>query len=128
MKGLNPTAESAFVDASVLQDSNDLTGALRLFRRAVELDGADPRYWVALGVCLSKLRHWSESAKALQRGVNLKPHYAEADARLFLAEALLASGDRKRAREQLEHIIGMRPSYPSYDRVIDEARRKLAEL
>ncbi len=114
--------------ATALQEGNDLTGALRLFRRAVELDGADPRYWIALGVCLSKLRHRTEAAKALQRGVNLRPHYAEADARLALAEVLLASGDRKLAREQFEHVIGMSPSYPSYDRPIKEARRKLAEL
>jgi Flp pilus assembly protein TadD len=124
---LNTEAESVFVDASARQVNDDLTAALRLFRRAVELDGADPKYWIALGVCLSKLRHWSEAAKALQRGVGLKPHYAEADARLFLAEALLSSGDRKRAREQFQHIVGMERSYPSYDRPMDEARRRLGE-
>lgn len=94
----------------------------------MDLDGADPRYWIALGVCLLKLRHWSQAAKALQQGIDLKPRYAEADSRLFLAEALVASGDRKRAGEQFEHVVGMKPSYPSYDRPIDEARRKLAEL
>lgn len=127
MRHVNPAAESAFADASALQDK-DLPGALTLFRRAVELDSAEPRYWIALGVCLSRLRHWSEAAKALQRGVDLKPHYGEADARLMLAEALLASGNRKRARQQFQHIIEMKPSYPSYDRPIDEARRKLADL
>lgn len=94
----------------------------------MELDGAEPRYWIALGVCLSKLHHWSEAVKALQRGVDLKPHYAEADARLWLGEALLASGDRNRAREQFEHVAGMQPSYPSHDRPMRAARKRLAEL
>jgi len=66
--------------------------------------------------------------EVLTRGVALKPHYAEADARLFLAEALKSNGNAKLAREQLEIVASMEPSYPSYDEPIDEATRQLAAM
>jgi uncharacterized protein HemY len=81
-----------------------------------------------LGLALTKLRHWSQAVEVLTRGVALRPHYAEADARLFLAEALKSNGDRRLAREQLEIIASMEPSYPSYELPIDEAKRQLAAM
>lgn len=83
---------------------------------------------VRRALALIEHHRWSEAVKALQRGVDLKPHYGEADARLFLGEALLASGDRSRAREQFERVVRMEPSYPSHNRPMEAARRKLAEL
>ena len=122
------TAEKAFKEGWRLQEHGDLPGALVCFRRAVDLDNSDSRYWISLGVCLLRLRHWGQSVEALNRGIELKPHYAEADARMFLAEALSNAGDLKRAREQLEVVTSMEPSYPSYDAPILEAKKLLASM
>jgi len=92
------------------------------------LDPSDARYQISLGVCLLQLRHWDEAVKALSRGVELKPHYAEADARLFLAEALANAGDLARAQEQLKVVASMEPSYPSYDKPMAEAKKRLASV
>jgi len=119
-------AETAFQEGIRLKQAGDIPAAITCFRRAAELDESDPRYWVSLGVALSELHQWSEAVKVLTIGVGLKPHYAEADARLFLAEALKASGDAELARKQLEIIASMEPSYPSYALPIDEAKRQLA--
>jgi tetratricopeptide (TPR) repeat protein len=111
-----------------LEQQGDLPRALVSFRRAVELDDTDSRYWLSVGVCLLKLHHWSEAAKALTRGIDLKPHYAEADARLFLAEAFVGGGELNRAREQYRIVASMEPSYPSYDKPMLEATKRLAEM
>ena len=120
--------DTLFWRAVSLEKSGDFAAALAEFRSAIVVAPTDPRCWVAFGRCLMRLRHWSEAIDALSRGINLKPHYAEADARLFLAEALLNAGDTKRARFELEHIAAMEPSYPSYDLPIKEARERLGKL
>ena len=120
------TAAQVFEEAVQLQGDGDLPKALVCFLHAVDLDASDSRYWLSLGVCLLRLRHWNEAAMALSRGIELKPHYAEADARLFLAEALSNAGEIARAREQLLVVASMEPSYPSYDKPMLEARKLLA--
>jgi hypothetical protein len=57
----------------------------------------------------------------------LNPHYAEADARLFLAEAYEKAGDILHAKEQWTLVSGMKGSYPSYDQPMAVARKKLME-
>ena len=123
MTQVNAAAELEFKEGCSLAEGGDLPAALNRYRAAIDLDDTDPRYWLGLGVALSKLRHWSEAVDALATGVALKPHYAEADARLFLADALIAAGHQKLALEQLEIISRMEPSYPS-----DDAKRRLTEL
>ena len=125
---MTSAADQRFAEALRLEEQGDLPRALASFRRAVELDDTDPRYWISLGVCLSKLRHWSEAAKALTRGIDLKPHDAEADARLLLAEALAGGGELNRAREQYRMDASMEPSYPSYDKPMLAAKKRLAEM
>jgi tetratricopeptide (TPR) repeat protein len=122
------TAEEAIADAIRLESAGDIPSALINYRRAAELDGADPRRWISLGVCLSKLKRWPDAAAALEKGIALKPRHAEADARFFLAEALAASGQIARAREQFEIVAAMAPSYPSYELPITEAKSRLAKL
>jgi Flp pilus assembly protein TadD len=123
---MTPEAERAYSKAIRLAHVGDHASALRWFRRATEFDGNDPRYWIGLGVCLIKLHHWDQAVVAVQRGLDLHPHYAEADARLFLAEALIGAGQVNKARTQLKIVAGMKSSYPSYDHPITEARRRLA--
>jgi tetratricopeptide (TPR) repeat protein len=100
---------------------------LKAARESVERDRADPRHWISLGVVLIMLRHWDEAIKSLRRGLSLKPAYAEADARLFLAEALEGAGKLTEARCEWHAVIKMEPSYPSYGEPMDDARRKLSE-
>jgi Flp pilus assembly protein TadD len=122
------TAAQEFSAGSRLQEAGDFPKALVHLRRAVDLDECDSRHWISLGVCLLQLRHWNQAVDALSRGIALEPHYAEADARMFLAEALANAGDLKQAREQLEIVASMEPSFPSYEEPMIEANKLLASL
>ena len=66
-----------------------------------------------------------EAIKALAHGIELKPHYAEADARLLLAESFLAAGQKRTAIEQWKIIVNLASEYPSYEKPIDEAKQQL---
>jgi Flp pilus assembly protein TadD len=120
------TAEDSFQEALSLEASGDLAGAVAAFARATKLDGSDPRFWISRGVALLKLRHLEEAIRRLRTGVDLKPHYGEADARVFLAEALWLAGQRREAEQQWLHVSRMAPMYPGYRTPIDEAKRRLA--
>lgn len=118
--------EAAYTKAMAIESQGRYGEAAAAYK-ALVLHAEDPRFFIAYGVCLQHLGHWRESARQLQRGVDLKPHYGEGDARLFLAESLLRSGARKKAVEQWRRVAAMAPEYPSYDAVPDEAKRKLRE-
>jgi tetratricopeptide (TPR) repeat protein len=89
---MSKDAQAAFQTALFLEESGDLPGATAEYARATDLDGTDPRFWIARGVALLQLRHHDEAARCLITGIDLKPHYGEADARVFLADALWQSG------------------------------------
>jgi len=110
----------------VKKQSARVAEELKTAREAVKAEPSDPRHWIALGVVLLELRHWDESIRALRRGIELKPAYAEADARLFLADALEGAGRRKEARREWETVLQMEPCYPSHEEPMHTARRKLA--
>src|SRR2546427_10720826 len=114
-------AEAALQRAVSLQEFGDLGGAAVEFARATDLDKSDPRFWIARGVALLGLRHFAEAARCLQAGVGLKPHYGEADARVFLGDALWLSGQLKEAERQWLVASNMEPMYPGYENPIDEA-------
>ena len=120
-------AEAAFQRALSLEEAGDLAGATAEFARATELDGTDPRFWIARGVALLQLQHFDEAARCLEVGVDLKPHYGEADARVFLADALWQAGRKAEAVVEWEKVARMAPSYPGYENPISEAKRRLAE-
>jgi len=125
---VEPPGSSELAEASKLMEAQRYSKALTAYRRAVKVAEADPRVQIGLGVCLMKLRHWDGAIRALTRGIELKPHYAEADARLFLAESLFAAGDKRKAIEQWKIAEGMPSTYPSHEQPMDEARRQLALL
>src|ERR1043165_5912432 len=108
-------------EAHKLMQAQRFAEALTVYRRAVITAEDDPRAHIGLGVCLMKLRHWDQAISALRRGIELKPAYAEADARLFLAESLLAAGQKRKAVEQWKIIEGMTPTYPSHEKPQEEA-------
>jgi tetratricopeptide (TPR) repeat protein len=87
----------------------------------------DPRYFIAFGVCLKNLGHWKQSIAQLEKGISLKPHYCEGDARLFLADAYLKAGKKSHAIAQWRHVSKMEPEYPSYESVQNEAKKMLEQ-
>jgi predicted Zn-dependent protease len=101
--------------------------AIKSYRKATECDPTDPRPRLCLGTLLLKLGHLEEGIAELERGIALKPHYGEADARLSLADAYAKDGRMAKARAQWEVVAGMRPSYPSGDEPVNEARRRLGQ-
>jgi tetratricopeptide (TPR) repeat protein len=119
-------AEAAFQKAVSLQQSGDLQGAAVEFARATKLDRSDPRFWIARGVALLELRHFKEAARCLREGVDLKPHYGEADARVWLGDALWLSGHRTDAEQQWLVASKMKPAYTGYENPINEAKRRVA--
>ena len=119
------SAEAAFKEGISLEEAGDLAAASTAFARATELDGSDPRFWISRGVALLQLRHFGEAARCLRAGVDLKPHYGEADARVFLADALWQAGRQKEAEDEWLTVSKMTPTYPGYDNPINEAKRRL---
>jgi len=114
--------------ASCQQKQLDLQAkAIKSYRKAIECDPEDTRVRLALGRLLSQLGHQEQAIIMLKDGIALKPHYAEADARLFLAEAYERSGKIRSAKQQWALVADMKGSYPSYDEPMNEARKKLKE-
>ncbi len=101
--------------------------ATKTYRQAIQCDPKDPRPRIALGRLLIAVGCPREAIVELQQGIELRPHYGEADARLFLAEAYEKTNDFPKAKEQWKLIEKMVPFYPSDDDPMKEARRKLQE-
>ena len=120
------STEGSYAKAQELQAQGEHGQAAAIYKELVA-QSKDPRFSIAYGVCLQHLGHWQESAKQLQHGIDLKPHYCEGDARLFLAESLLQLGLKKKAIEQWKLVAAMEPEYPSYEAVPNEAKKKLGE-
>ncbi|MGW8248712.1 MAG: tetratricopeptide repeat protein [Acidiferrobacterales bacterium] len=125
---MNREAEKHFNTGNEYGAKGDHPSAVEEFKNAIEEDATDPRYWISYGVCLMVLKQWDEAIEKLEAGINLKPAYAEADARLYLAEALLKAGRKSDAIKQLEFISRMEPSYPGYEKPIEEAITKLEQI
>jgi tetratricopeptide (TPR) repeat protein len=69
--------------------------------------------------------NYAEAISLLEAGLAKKPHYAEADARLFLADVLERSGAVEEAIAQWQIVLRLEPSYPSRHLRMEEAKRKL---
>ena len=125
---MNREAEKYFISGNQFGEKGDHPSAVKEFKNAIEQDDTDPRYWISYGVCLMVLKQWEEAIEKLETGIRLKPAYAEADARLYLAEALLKAGRKSDAIKQLEHVSSMEPSYPTFEKPIEEANSRLEEI
>lgn len=111
----------------VLQQQGRLPEAEDACARAVSLLKGDPRPLIALGNVQRLRGRYHVAIRSLEAGVALKPHYAEADARLMLAEALVGAKKLKEAADQWRIVAKMEPFYPSYEWPMEEAKRKLTE-
>jgi Flp pilus assembly protein TadD len=111
----------------VLERQGHLQSAEDAYLQAIQLLAGDPRPLIALGG-LQRLRgQIGEAIKSLKAGLALKPHYAEADARLMLAEAFEGAGDIEQAVAQWRVVAQMEPSYPSDGKPMEEAKKRLAK-
>lgn len=113
--------------ATALEELDCPDDAVVAYRKAIQCDPKDPRPKIALGVLLSNLGRTKEAIVELERGVELKPHYAEADARLFLADAYEKAKQIEKAKAQWRIVEGMDPCYPSDDKPMIEARQRLSK-
>jgi len=113
--------------ATALEHQNRLEEACAVERRAIELLPSDPRPLIALGWNLRLLGKFAEALPLIEKGLELKPHYGEADARFMLAEVYEHLGQIDKAATLWRQITGMDSMYPSYDRPMEEAKKKLAE-
>lgn len=113
--------------AQELVDSGQTAAAVEAYEKLCSEFPKDPRFHIAFGVLLQTLRHWEQSIERFLRGLELKPQYCEGDARLMLAESYLNSCHKKKAVEQWRIVAKMPPEYPSYDKVPNEAKRRLEE-
>lgn len=120
-------AEGHHALGSALQQRGLVDEGIPEFRRAMRLAPEDPRPRISLGCCLMANGRYKEAARMLREGIELKPHYGMASARLFLAEAYERLGRIKEAAEQWAIVSKMQSMYPSYGAPINEARAKLRE-
>jgi len=118
--------EILYTQALALEQKGDYSKTAAQYKYLVT-EKEDPKYYIAYGVCLQKLKHWKQSIKMLEKGISLKPHYAEGDARLFLATSYIKSGETKKAIRQWRIAEKMDPEYPSYENIQNEAKNMLAK-
>jgi Flp pilus assembly protein TadD len=117
--------EACYWLGAAQQQQGHLREAVASFERAISLVPADARPQIALGVCLTKLKDYTAAVGHLRQGIALKPHYAEASAHLYLAEALRKSGQIDAAREEWRLIQEMPSEYPDYEVPLREAKQLL---
>jgi Flp pilus assembly protein TadD len=73
--------------------------ALEEFKKAVRLDGKNPYFHKALGLCYMQMRKYGDAVGALKKALQLNPYYV--DARNDLGTALILSGKREEGKAEL---------------------------
>ncbi len=111
--------------SAALQELGQIDEAISARREAMRLAPDDARHPTSLGVILMQQHEYSEAIEMLRKGISLNPHYGEADAHLFLAEALLADGQIEEACKEWRFVLTLEPMYPSYKEPHKEAKRML---
>jgi len=112
---------------SVQARSGATKDAVASYGRAVTLAPSDARPLIALGACLIQIKRFGDAVTALRRAIKLKPHYGEASAHLWLADALLGSGEKKAACEEWKLVLTLPAVYPDHDSALKEAKARLKE-
>jgi len=107
------------------EKQGDLQDAVGSLEQATRLAPSDTRPLICLGVCLTRLKQFAAAIAHFRHAINLKPHYAEASAHLFLADALKGSGQIHAACEQWKIVLEMPDEHPEYGSAKKEARQML---
>jgi tetratricopeptide (TPR) repeat protein len=101
-------SEGHFWVANTLREMGRLEEAIKEYEEAIRLGPTDPRHHISYGNSLSQMGRHEEAVAALRRGVQLKPHYGEASARMFLADALKATGQLQAAMQEWRFVASMK--------------------
>jgi Flp pilus assembly protein TadD len=75
------------------------TLALEEFRKAIRINGKNPYFQKALGICYMQMGRFPEAVDALRRALQINPYYV--DARNDLGSALLMAGKREEGKAEL---------------------------
>jgi cytochrome c-type biogenesis protein CcmH/NrfG len=118
--------ESSHWLGSALEQQGRLQDAADAFARASRLLPGDPRPIIAHGHVRRLSGQYQEAIDLLEAAIALKPHCAEADARLMLADAFMCGGKHEQAVAEWRIVAQMNPSYPSHEKPMEEAKRRLA--
>ena len=110
---------------TVQEKNGELEDAVKSFEQASRLAPSDTRPLISLGVCLTRLKRYDDAIRHLRHGIELKPHYGEASAHLFLADALIQSGQTDAACSEWKFIAQLPPTYPEYKSASKEAKKLL---
>jgi Tfp pilus assembly protein PilF len=111
--------------ANALKQQSKLEVACEAEREAIRLLPGDPRPLISFGWFLHLSGQSAKAVQFLEEGLNLKPHYGEADALFMLSEAFESLGQNEKATLLWKKLLSMESTYPSYDRPMKEARKKL---
>jgi len=123
---INPAWSEGFLWlGNALEKMGKMDEAIAAYREVIRLAPEDARPYISLGVCFTQKGQYSEAIEMLQKGLDLKPHYTEADTRLFLAEAFMKNSQLAEARLEWQRVLEIEPCYPSYDLPRAEARKML---
>jgi tetratricopeptide (TPR) repeat protein len=81
--------------------------AITLWQRALALDPWHSSRWVSLARLQAEENDWKAVSESCRRALRLNP--ALIDARKLFAQALLRTGDKERARAELQTLLGFDP-------------------
>jgi len=95
--------------ALAAEAAGDAAGAIRLYRRAIELDPAYPAPHYNLGLAWLACGDLQAAEPEIRRALDLKPEFPEAW--VGLAEVLEATGREAQALDALDEAIGQREHY-----------------
>ena len=113
--------------AFTLVSFGDLEQSIPHYEKAMELAPTDPRPVISYGICLTKLNRYEAAIRMLRHAIELNPHYGNASAHLFLADALLADGQIREACREWEFALTLEPVYPEHGSAHESAREMLAK-
>jgi tetratricopeptide (TPR) repeat protein len=126
---LNPDGDEArgWLAAAMAQ-AGRFPEALAEMKIVVELAPEDPRHRVALGSIYLHSGRWEEAVESLTKGIELRPEHGEAEARVYLAQALEHCGKIAPAIEQWKWIAAIDDGYPNSEQLKGAANHRIAKL
>lgn len=138
---MNP--RQIFMEAFRLKSQGDLSGALKLYMRVIELDPNCAGAYLNAGAILFRMRRYPDAVKLYRRGLELSPKNLPAlldaakacemigkwdEALRYLDEALSIAPSSKVALRRKERILGEKEAFGSLGEHADDLDRFLGEL
>jgi FkbM family methyltransferase len=102
--------EARHLLAQIVFKQGQAPEAVELMKTVLDIDPARAAYNNDYGVMLASLERWDEAAAAYEMATVLDR--SDFDARFNLALALLRTGQKERARVELDQVLALRPDLP----------------